>query len=97
MRVMTKFLIVFFLTAGWSGICNASGITIPVMVTDTLPAKKLADQKAPKEKGNAQAKTVKAVPKAKNQVRPRAITVKPVKMKPVKVIKPRINGKGFGK
>ncbi len=85
------------LLAGWSGICNASGITIPVMVTDTLPAKKLADQKPLKEKGNAQAKTVKAVPKAKNQVRPKAIGVKPVKMKPIKVIKPKINGKGFGK
>lgn len=85
------------LAAGWSGICNASDITIPVMVTDTLPSKKMADQKVPKEKGKAQAKTVKAVPKAKNQVRPKAIGVKPVKMKPIKVIKPKINGKGFGK
>ncbi|MGN7784044.1 hypothetical protein ACTJIJ_05945 [Niabella sp. 22666] len=94
---MIKFLMLLLLLAGWSGICNASGITIPVMVTDTLPAKKLADEKPLKEKGNAQAKTVKAVPKAKNQVRPKAIGVKPVKMKPIKVIKPKINGKGFGK
>jgi hypothetical protein len=94
---MIKFLMLLLMLAGWSGICNASGITIPVMVTDTLPAKKLADQKPPKEKGNAQAKTIKEVPKAKNQARPKAVTIKPVKMKPVKVIKPKINGKGFGK
>ncbi len=85
------------LAAGWSGICNASGIILPVMVTDTLPAKKQADQKTPREKGTAPAKTVKAVPKAKNQARPKVIGVKPVKVKPVKVIRPKINGKGFGK
>jgi hypothetical protein len=94
---MIKFLMVFLLTAGWSGICNASGIIMPAIVSDTLPAKKMAEQKPMKQNKKGPEKIIKEVPRAKNQSAPKAIVVKPVKVKPVKVIKPRINGKGFGK
>lgn len=85
------------LAAGWSGICNASGIAASAIVMDTLPAKKIADQKPLKQKEKGPDKTIKEVPRAKNQSRPKAIVTKPIKIKPVKVIKPKINGKGFGK
>jgi len=94
---MTKFLMLLLFTAGWSGICNASVVTVPAIVMDTLPAKKMADQKLPKQKAKGPDKTIKEVPRAKNQSAPKAVVIKPIKMKPVKVIKPKINGKGFGK
>lgn len=94
---MIKFFLCFLLTAGWSGICNATGGVKPAIVTDTLPAKKMAGPKPLDKKEKGPDRSIKEVPRAKNQSRPKAVVIKPVKMKPIKVIKPKINGKGLGK
>lgn len=73
-----------------SGIIPAD--TIPLQKKD-IPASenKTARQQVPK------GKPIKEVPRAKNQAKPKMVVSPSIKMKPVKIIKPKINGRGLGR
>lgn len=66
--------------------------TVPRQQTE-IPDNKKEAPTQPVVKG----KPIKEVPKAKNQVKPKMVNPSSIKMKPVKIIKPKINGKGLGR
>ncbi|MGJ7033768.1 hypothetical protein [Niabella hirudinis] len=71
------------------------------LLRDTIPLEKqeiIADKKEPPgRQNNSGVKPIKEVPRAKNQAKPKMVVAPKVKMRPVKIIKPKINGKGLGR
>lgn len=70
------------------------------MAADTIPPQKKdvpADDKNAAATNVPKGKPIKEVPKAKNQAKPKMVAPPGLKMKPVKIIKPKINGKGLGR
>ncbi|MCF3112047.1 hypothetical protein LL912_24885 [Niabella sp. CC-SYL272] len=69
-------------------------------VADTIPQQQQeipADEKEIARQPLAKGKPIKEVPRAKNQAKPQMVTPAPIKMRPVKIIKPKISGKGLGR
>jgi|GEM_PF-5995266 len=105
---MKPFFLYLFLLGGILPVCARTG-TVPgnrtrtgtIIITDTIPLQKQdvpVDKKEPPGQQNvAKGKPIKEVPKAKNQAKPKMVAAPKVKMKPVKIIKPKINGKGLGR
>ncbi|RKD16239.1 hypothetical protein BCY91_05025 [Pelobium manganitolerans] len=87
--LLSLILISLFPIAGWANTVSIEAMNLP----DTISVQK-QDKKKETNKGKTQKKqqpnnpTVKKVPKARKQPRPQVI-VKP-KIKPIKVIKPKI-------
>lgn len=71
-----------------------------VSARDTIPQQQKdlqeTQDKAFKQTGQ-RVKAIKEVPRAKNLEKPKAIKMPSVKIKPVKIIKPKIKGIGLGK
>ncbi|MCD2425541.1 hypothetical protein LQ567_22345 [Niabella pedocola] len=102
-----KIFFLFLLMGGWLPV-NA-GTRLPhsfekgkerLFVADTVPRQQTTvpdnKQDAPRQPV-AKGKPIKEVPKAKNQAKPKMVTPASIKIKPVKIIKPKINGKGLGR
>ncbi|MBZ4187466.1 hypothetical protein [Niabella beijingensis] len=71
-----------------------------VMAADTIPPQKKdvpARDKNTAAQNVPKGKPIKEVPKAKNQAKPKMVAPPGLKMKPIKIIKPKINGKGLGR
>lgn len=62
-------------------------------ITDTVPPPQVNSDNN-YNAGGAKPNAIKEVPKAKNQVKPQAINVASIKVRPVKIIRPKIRGLG---
>lgn len=74
--------------------------TEEVPITDTIPQQQKVVQDVRdkvQEQTGQKVKAIKEVPRAKNLEKPKAIKMPSVKIKPVKLIKPKIKGIGLGK
>ncbi|WP_018628649.1 hypothetical protein [Niabella aurantiaca] len=105
---MKTFFLYLFLLGGILPVCAGTGAVHsnsaekrPIIITDTIPAQKQdvpVEKKEPPGRQNvAKGKPIKEVPRAKNQAKPKMVVAPRVKIKPVKIIKPKINGKGLGR
>ncbi|MBO9592847.1 MAG: hypothetical protein J7599_08045 [Niabella sp.] len=102
-----KIFFLFLVMAGWLPVNAGTGLLYKdkikkerIVIADTIPQQQQeipAEQKEAGRQPVAKGKPIKEVPRAKNQAKPKMVNPASIKMKPVKIIKPKINGKGLGR